>query len=317
MVRDEGICSECGNKSDRLVKGLCPRCYSRQRYQDRKTEGKAIMADRANDIANDIAEAITPDTMIDCEPYKGRWTARACVGFQLQAREATESPDPMNPLIAKRHACLDCAKGKVIAAILSESQGFSVELSPKRTNGGRGKEILVRENDQLPKGFRTPNAAGVQNRPVEALKQNGAAKYMDKAEIVQQRRGLAANRPNEAINKTPKCEEEKNDMAEVSNDPPVMMCVKCGGRPQVNPVTHLCSECHSEAVRNSRDKSRDTVAKRVTIEHWWKEAIERRPDLRAVIEEQARAEMRTVEAQAVWMLMRAVEEAEKEVPHHE
>lgn len=312
MIREERTCSECGNKSDRLVKGLCPRCYSRQHYQARKTEGKAIMAQE------DIAPiGISPDTMIGCEPYKGWWTARACIGFQMQVKEAAESPDPMNPLIAKRRACLDCAKGKVIAAALKD-QDFSVKLPPKRTNGGRGPEILVRENGQLPKGFRMPKAAEAQNRPVEARKQNGATKYMDKAEIVQQRGDLMAKRPSEAISKTPKNEEDENDMAEVSNDPPVLMCVKCGGRPQANPVTHLCSECHSEAVRNSRDKSKETIAKRhSTIDHWFQQAMERRPDLRAVIEEQARAEMRTVEAQAIWMIMRAAEEAGKEVPHHE
>lgn len=276
MVREAVACSECGEESWRLIKGLCPRCYSRQRYQGRKTEGKAIMAERSSDIAHDIAEVITPDTMIDCEPYKGRWTARACIGFQLQAKEAVSSLDPMNPLIAKRHACLDCAKGKVIAAILKD-QDFSVKLPPKRTNGGRGPEILVRENGQLPKGFRTPKAAKKSSRELQ--------------------------------NTDEKQEGDKN-MAEVSNNPgPVAYCVRCKEKPEVNPVTHLCRECHSEYVKSNRPKARETIEenlrKNFGMDKWVSIAFAPWPRLIAAIEERAQSELRSAEAQCAWMLMQA------------
>lgn len=155
-------------------------------------------------------------------------------------------------------------------------------------------------------------AAAVKNNDVEALKAQDATKYMRQSEIVQQRGDLVAKRPNETHDKTLKCEEEKNDMAEASNKPgSVKMCAKCGGRPEINPVTHLCAECHSEWVKSTRGKAKQTIqdnlARNFGMDKWVGVALSQWPDLQAAIEDRARQELRTPEAQAVWMLRQMVE----------
>ena len=93
---------------------------------------------------------------------------------------------------------------------------------------------------------------------------------------------------------------------EVSNDPPVMMCRQCGGRPAVNPVSRLCSECHSAWLKTRNiDHS-----KRMNQPGWLWAALRDRPEIYEAIQAQATREFRSPELQALWILSRAMKSTE-------
>ena len=89
-----------------------------------------------------------------------------------------------------------------------------------------------------------------------------------------------------------------------------LACIACGAAPRVNPVTRMCSACHSKAMRATREQANATRAAKALgqREGWLREALERYKNIELYdqIAEIATRELRTPEAQAIWMLQDVV-----------
>lgn len=150
-------------------------------------------------------------------------------------------------------------------------------------------------------------ATAVENKDIEAIKALDPIQPMPPTPKVEQRLNLEASAVNEAPNMTPNSKEDDQTMTEAK------LCVKCGSKPEVNPVSHLCAECHSEWVKSTRPKAKATIQQNLErnfgMDHWVGMVLSGWPDLQERIEALAKAELRTPEAQAVWMLKQAVEQS--------
>lgn len=274
-------CSKCGIKTTRAVHGMCLPCYQRERYAREKADGKQPTAEP------DPPPSMAPDEMFECKKYRCRMQVRHCLEYQKAAVEQGDADYfRAGRLTVDRRPCLDCEQGKVIAA--SVGTGPAKADAPPENSVGMMAECQNKGKDQR-----------------SAL---GVGQSTGKAEIVQPRGDQAAIRANEGVGETMKTEVEEMKGAkiepEVSNDPPVMMCRQCGGRPAVNPVSRLCSECHSAWLKTRNIDH----GKRKSTPGWLWAALRDRPEVYEQIQEQARREFRTPELQALWILSKAVEE---------
>jgi len=82
-----------------------------------------------------LALPIHPEYRIECTPYRGRYSARACAEYHARARdEAASLSTYAGAVAAARHVhCVDCADG----AARAEALGVTVAPPPPRSRAPR------------------------------------------------------------------------------------------------------------------------------------------------------------------------------------
>lgn len=79
-----------------------------------------------------LALPIHPEDLIECAPYRGRFSARACAAHHLRARdEAATLAASTYAVAAARHVhCVDCADGA------ARAEALRVTVAPPKPRSG-------------------------------------------------------------------------------------------------------------------------------------------------------------------------------------